>query len=185
VSAGYQLSIAGITLAGFWWLLSGGDPGSWLVGLPTLVFALWALHWLGRAGGPLPSPPGLLRFLSFFIAESTCGGLDVARRILAPALRVNPRLACYRTRLRGSGARLLFTNCVNLLPGTLAADLQRDRLRLHLLDAGVDPERGPGAGAAPAGAGGGPRLPRNPPPEVTRPCPRLPPGCWRPCCCCC
>jgi len=109
-------------------------------GLPALVFALWALHWLGRAGGPLPSPPGLLRFLPFFIAESTRGGLDVARRILAPALRVNPGLACYRTRLRGSGARLLFTNCVNLLPGTLAADLQRDRLRLHLLDAGVDPE---------------------------------------------
>jgi len=65
----------------------------------------------------------------------------VARRILAPVLRVNPGLVSYRTRLRGSGARLLFTNCVNLLPGTLAADLQRDRLRLHLLDAGVDPER--------------------------------------------
>lgn len=138
----YRLSIAGIALAGFWWLLSGGDPGSWLVGLPVLVFALWAPHRLGRTTGPLPALLGLLRFLPFFIAESIRGGLDVARRILAPIPRVNPGLASYRTRLRGSGARLLFAYCVSLLPGTLAADLEQDRLRLHLLDAGVDPERG-------------------------------------------
>ena len=31
-------------------------------------------------------------------------------------------------------------NCISLLPGTLAADLDGDRVVLHLLDTGVDPE---------------------------------------------
>lgn len=127
----------GLSLAFLWWLFSGGAPGSWLIGLPTVVLALWLAH----PGGPRISLFGVLRFLPFFTAESIRAGLDVARRTLAPKLRVNPGLAVYRTRLKTSGARLFFTNCVSLLPGTLAADLERDRLRLHLLDTGTDPDR--------------------------------------------
>ncbi len=135
-----QLLIPTLALAGFWWLLSGGSTGSWLVGLPAIALALW----LTRGGGPisaaLPSPGGLLRFVPFFLRESVRGGLDVAARTLAPRLRIAPGLSTYRTGLSGNGARLLFANCVSLLPGTLAADLDGDLLRLHLLDAGLDPD---------------------------------------------
>ena len=34
------------------------------------------------------------------------------------------------------------TNCISLLPGTLAARLDGDRVELHLLDESVDPEPG-------------------------------------------
>ena len=37
-------------------------------------------------------------------------------------------------------ARVLMTNCISLLPGTLAARLDGDRVELHLLDESMDPE---------------------------------------------
>jgi multicomponent Na+:H+ antiporter subunit E len=131
-------------LGGLWWLLSGGSAGSWLVGLPAIALALW----LGREarggqggikGGGL-SVVGLVRFLPFFLVESVRGGLDVAARTLVPHMRIAPGLGSYRTRLNGGAARLLFANCVSLLPGTLSAELDGDVLQLHLLDARQSPE---------------------------------------------
>jgi len=134
--------IPAAALAGFWWLLSGGSAAAWLVGLPAIALALW----LGRGGATAwyarLSPAGLLRFLPFFLVESVRGGLDVTARTLAPRMRIAPGLSAYRIRLRGHSARLLFTSCVSLMPGTLSADLRGDSLRLHLLDAGQDPEPG-------------------------------------------
>jgi multicomponent Na+:H+ antiporter subunit E len=70
------------------------------------------------------------------------GGLDVARRTLAPRLRIQPGFKNYRLQLNDPSARILFTNCLSLLPGTLAARLDGNHVELHLLDAGEDPEPG-------------------------------------------
>jgi len=83
---------------------------------------------------------GLSRFIVFFLRESVRGGFDVARRTLAPRLRIQPGFKNYRIRLNEPLARVLLINCISLLPGTLAARLDGDRVELHLLDAGVDPE---------------------------------------------
>ena len=127
--------IPGLGLALLWWLLTDGALGAWLVGLPTIALALW----LSRPAGLHCSIGGVLQFVPFVVAESVRGGLDVAARTLAPVPRVNPGLADFPIRLRSPQARLLLTYCVSLLPGTLAADLDRDRLRLHLLDVAMDP----------------------------------------------
>ena len=71
-------------------------------------------------------------------SESLRGGIDVARRVLSPRLDVAPGFLTYRTRLSGPQARLLFVNSVSLLPGTLAADLQDDRLTIHALDSDAE-----------------------------------------------
>lgn len=126
-------------LAGLWWLLSGGDPASWVVGLPAVVAATWSAWRLGTGAGTSLSTIGLLRFLPLFAWESVRGGIDVARRTLAPRMRVRPGLVVYRIRLRRQDARVFFANCVCLLPGTLAADLRGDHLDVHLLEAGTDP----------------------------------------------
>ncbi|MES9974922.1 MAG: cation transporter, partial [Candidatus Thiodiazotropha sp.] len=44
----------------------------------------------------------------------------------------------YRMRLTQLSARRLFVNCLSLLPGTLAADLDGEYLRIHALDRGID-----------------------------------------------
>lgn len=121
-----------------WWLLTDGDPASWMVGAPTVLAAAWVSWYLraGQVGGV--SPSGLLRFLPVFLWESIRGGIDVARRVLSRRMRVGPGLFDYRLRLQGQQARLLFVNAVSLVPGTLAADQDDDRLRVHVLDCGTD-----------------------------------------------
>jgi multicomponent Na+:H+ antiporter subunit E len=127
-------------LAGLWWLLADGDPASWVVGLPAVAAALWASRRLRPPRAGVLSVPGLLRLLPLFLWESLRGGVDVTRRSLAPRMRIRPGLAEYRIGLQREDARVFFTNCVSLLPGTLAADLDGDRLDLHLLDTGADLE---------------------------------------------
>ena len=128
-----NLVVPVLSLALLWWLLSDGEPSSWMVGVPAVLLAVWAGRRVGAPSGGV-SILGLLRFLPFFIWESIRGGIDVAGRVVGPRLRVTPGLTLYRTRLSGPQARLLFVNSVSLLPGTLAADIEDDRLQIHALD---------------------------------------------------
>lgn len=134
-----RLLVPGLFLAAFWWLLTGGEPASWGIGLPVVLSATWARHRLKRGEGASYSLRGLIRFLPFFFWQSLWGGLDVARRTLSPRLPVDPGFFLYRTRLSQPQARVFFANCISLLPGTLSADLQDDRINVHLLDAATDP----------------------------------------------
>jgi multicomponent Na+:H+ antiporter subunit E len=129
-----------LAFASLWWLLAGGALGSWLVGIPAVLAASWAAHRLAVGERRTISVSGVLRFLPLFLWESLRGGIDVARRTLSPRLRIQPGFALYRMGLQQDDARVFFANCVCLLPGTLAADLQRDRLRVHMLDAGLNPQ---------------------------------------------
>lgn len=126
-----------LALAGVWWLLSGGEPASWIVGVPAVASASWLAYRL-RDDGPAVSLIGAARFVPFFLWESLRGGLDVARRTLAPKLRISPGFTVYRTSLSDPKVRVFFVGCVNLLPGTLAADLEDDRVNIHQLDVAVD-----------------------------------------------
>ena len=134
------LRYALITLAfvALWWLLTGGDLSSWMVGVPTVLAAVWTTRRLGVGERWAISVSGLLRFVPLFVSDSLRGGIDVARRTLAPRLRIQPGFAVYQTALQPLDARVFFANCVCLLPGTLAADLQGKQLNVHLLDVGLD-----------------------------------------------
>jgi multicomponent Na+:H+ antiporter subunit E len=125
-------------LAGLWWLIVQGRADAWLVGLPAVALASLASAHLG--GQPLPrvSPRGLFAFLVLFLKESVRGGVDVARRTLGPELRIAPGFRRYRLHVSHPAARVLLINCISLLPGTLAADLDGDHAELHLLDTAVD-----------------------------------------------
>ncbi|MET0072516.1 MAG: Na+/H+ antiporter subunit E [Candidatus Thiodiazotropha sp.] len=121
-----------------WFLLTGSDWKSWLVGLPVVVLASWSILRLrGPAGGRFDLM-GLLRFLPYFVRESVLGGIDVVSRVMHPTMRIAPGFFDYRMQLTQSSARLLFVNSLSLLPGTLAADLDGDTLRIHALDRGLD-----------------------------------------------
>lgn len=122
--------------AALWWLLSNGDPASWIIGLPAVIVAAWSAQRLGKAS--TISLTGLLRFIPFFAWESLRGGLDVAMRTLSPRMRIEPGFVAYDTALRGTSARVFFAGCVNLLPGTLAADINENRLDVHQLDLNTD-----------------------------------------------
>lgn len=125
-------------VAGLWWVITGGDPGSWLVGVPAVFAAAWAAERLRARPGPRFSIGGLLRFAPFFLWGSLRGGIDVARRTLGLRLRISPSFTEYRVQLAHPSARVFFANSVSLLPGTLTADLSGEQLRVHLLADDLD-----------------------------------------------
>ena len=127
--------------AGLWWVISGGSSGSWLIGLLAVALAVWASRRLHRPSGVRISGLGLLKFAPFFLWESLRGGIDVALRTLSPRMRIEPGFLRYRTQLQSEPARILFANCVSLLPGTLASDLRQDWLEIHSLNLADDPQR--------------------------------------------
>ena len=126
-------------LAGLWWVLTNGSAASWLIGLPALASAAWASRRLSGSTRPRISFMGLIRFLPFFIWQSLRGGADVALRTMAPHMRIHPGFSRYRTGLKTLSARTFFTNCISLLPGTLAAELQDEWIEVHVLNSRSNP----------------------------------------------
>ncbi|MCP5141866.1 MAG: Na+/H+ antiporter subunit E [Chromatiales bacterium] len=150
------LAPAALIAAGVWLVLSGGAPGSLIVGVPTILAAVWAGARLRGAARKATSPSGvdlrwsaLPAFIAFYLYESMRGGLDVAGRVLSPTARLRPGFIDYPSTLRSPAAQLLFANSVSLLPGTLTADLDGARLRVHVLhlDGSPDADREAGAGS--------------------------------------
>jgi len=101
-------------LAFLWWLIAQGQTNAWLIGLPTVALAAMASVYLGRATSPEISLAGLSGFMVLFLRESVRGGIDVARRTLAPRLRIRPGFKTYRMQLTDPSARVLLVNCLSL-----------------------------------------------------------------------
>lgn len=119
-----------------WWALAGGDPWSWVVGVPAVVAAALLNLSLAPPRAAAGSVAGCARFLPFFLWQSLRGGLDVALRAFAPALPLQPGFVHYPWRLPEGPARVLFANAVSLAPGTLSALVEDDSLTVHVLDLG-------------------------------------------------
>ena len=129
-----------ITLfAGLWWIIAQGQTDAWLIGLPAVALAAMARISLSNNALPRLSIIGLFRFITLFITESISGGIDVARRTLTPELRVQPGFSQYRLTLGDPRARVLFVNCISLLPGTLSASFDDDCVEIHQLDMRQNP----------------------------------------------
>lgn len=90
----------------------------------------------------LLSPLYLLRYLGYFLVQLALSNLDMARRVLSPALPLNPGLVEVRTGLQSELGRMLLANSITLTPGTLTVDVEGDRLLIHWIDCtpGVDLE---------------------------------------------
>lgn len=88
---------------------------------------------LPRVRSPRWSPLGLARLTLAFLWRSLVGGMDVARLALAPRRVPAPELIGYALRLPAGAGRNLFMGTLSLMPGTLAASLEGDRLEIHVL----------------------------------------------------
>jgi multicomponent Na+:H+ antiporter subunit E len=128
-----------ILFAGIWFVIAQGQADSWLIGVPAVILAAMASVSLSGHALPRLSVRGLFRFIIMFLRESISGGIDVTRRTLSPALHIQPGFIRYPFVLEVPLQRVLFVNCVSLLPGTLASRLDQDTVELHLLDTDQDP----------------------------------------------
>jgi multicomponent Na+:H+ antiporter subunit E len=78
---------------------------------------------------------GALRFVPLFLWSAAVGGFDVALRAFRPGPPIAPDLLAYHLRLEADRApATFFVNLISLLPGTLCAEVEGARLRLHVVD---------------------------------------------------
>ena len=109
-------------------------PANLVVGLLASAAATWASVKL------LPPAIGrvrlgqLLMLLPRFLWQSLVAGTDVARRVFAPRLRLQPGFVDYPVGLPRGAARNAFELIASLMPGSVASGETQGTIKFHCLD---------------------------------------------------
>ena len=133
----WALTVAAMLML-VWLVLTGGDGLPY--GLAAALLAAAISAWVAPGMVFTPRPLGLLRFVALFLYNSVVGGADVGWRAMHPAMPIQPRWIDYHIRLQHPASRTLFLLTVNLTPGTLAANLRGDSMRVHAITADTEAE---------------------------------------------
>lgn len=151
--------VAGVALAGLWLFVRGigrtgdlslGDAGVVLVeeGLIGLGIGLGLAFYTRdlyaervNAGGILRALPYALIYLALFLKELITANVEVAYRVIAPSLPIEPDVYEVPLRVETDLAVTIIANSITLTPGTLTMDYdpERNALYVHTL-AGPDRE---------------------------------------------
>lgn len=125
----------GAVYAMLWLVLS--DNQGWGFGLVVIALAVFCAV-SAKLTLPRISWRYLPGFLVFFLSRMLVGGVDVARRTLGRKPDVEPGWVEHRLQGTSASAHLLLSATTGLLPGTLAARIDGDILRVHSLDTRSD-----------------------------------------------
>jgi multicomponent Na+:H+ antiporter subunit E len=70
-------------------------------------------------------------YLFVFIWECIKANLDVAYRVLHPAMPIRPGIVKVKTSLKSDLAKMLLANSITMTPGTISVDIIDDNLYIH------------------------------------------------------
>lgn len=124
-----------------WLLLNGSLAWEYLLSgiIVTAILAGWSTLRFPILAGIRITPRSIkafILFLGIFAFELVKSNFDVARRVLSPALPINPGIVAVKTKLADPVARLLLANAITLTPGTFTIDVAGDTFFIHWIDAG-------------------------------------------------
>ncbi|WP_162924597.1 Na+/H+ antiporter subunit E [Rubrobacter indicoceani] len=133
----FGFAIWAVLLSALWLMLTGGSTSNWYIGVLAVVAGAALGVYLGRGGsGWSLKVGGALRFAPFFLLRSLSGGLDVAVRAVRPSLPLELEMVEFEFSIENHPARIFMVCVLGLLPGTLGARLEGDRLHIHSLVGG-------------------------------------------------
>jgi multicomponent Na+:H+ antiporter subunit E len=72
-----------------------------------------------------------LVYLIVFIWECIKANIDVAYRVLHPAMPIRPGIVKVKTTLKSDMAKMLLANSITMTPGTISVDIIDDCLYIH------------------------------------------------------
>ena len=72
-----------------------------------------------------------LVYLAVFIWECIKANIDVAYRVLHPAMPIRPGIVKVKTTLKSDMAKMLLANSITMTPGTISVDIIDDYLYIH------------------------------------------------------
>ena len=70
-------------------------------------------------------------YLFIFVWECIKANLDVAYRVLHPAMPIRPGIVKVKTTLKSDLAKMLLANSITMTPGTISVDIIDDWLYIH------------------------------------------------------
>ncbi|MCD6116749.1 Na+/H+ antiporter subunit E [bacterium] len=124
---------------GLWVLLTGiNDPQEIITGA-IIACLVSSLFWSSTDiwGEIQINPKAILYALiyPFVFAEALIrANLDVARRVIAPSLPINPGIVKVKTKLKSRIGKLILANSITLTPGTLTVETNGENFYIHWID---------------------------------------------------
>jgi multicomponent Na+:H+ antiporter subunit E len=83
-----------------------------------------------------------VKYLFVFLKALVVANFDVARRVVSPALPINPGIVKFKTQLQSDFGKMVLANSITLTPGTLTVDMIDDTFYIHWIDVTTtDPEK--------------------------------------------
>lgn len=114
-----------------WWILAGGDVSSLPLGAVAAGVATGCL--LSPTARPFLRPLQVAAFVGPFLVRGLCGALGVALKALHPGNRIEPGWVTFPLSRPGGAANAFVGSVMSVLPGTLAAGPEGDRMAVHVL----------------------------------------------------
>ena len=134
--------VVGVLLAILWLFVRGValDPaaivGEFLVGLAfglPVAFAFRRFYTEHVAlGRNLRATPYVVLYVAVFVKELVTANLDVAYRVLAPGMRIEPDVVVVPLRVQTDAAVTTIANSITLTPGTLTMDYDEENNTLYV-----------------------------------------------------
>lgn len=75
-----------------------------------------------------------IMYIFVFLTELIKANIDVTKRVLSPALPINPGIVKVETSLNSKMARLILANSITLTPGTFTIEIHENALYIHWID---------------------------------------------------
>lgn len=134
-----QRAILGVVLFGLWIVLSLPVDGQNLIvgAVVALLIAVLPLPGPAVYGEIVLLPRRIVvavAYLFVFLAAVVKSNIDVAFRVLAPTLPINPGIVRVKTKLRSRLGRLLLANSITLTPGTISVAVHGDDIYVHWIN---------------------------------------------------
>jgi multicomponent Na+:H+ antiporter subunit E len=132
-----------VILAGFWFLLSGHTSALLLtLGLASAVLATWIIARMDQQDkAPIVMVFSLefVRYMGWLLWQVAVANIDVARRIWAPSMPIQPAWRKIDVKLKQPLSKTIYANSITLTPGTVTTDVGEDYFIVHALNAsGID-----------------------------------------------
>ena len=119
----------------FWIFLSASFE--W-IHLGLGLICSFAVAWLNSGHSPFVPKFrlwfGILLYLPWLFYKIVESSLHLSKLILHPALPIDPQLISVESKLQHHAAVVLFGNSITLTPGTITAEVNRNKFIVHVMD---------------------------------------------------
>jgi multicomponent Na+:H+ antiporter subunit E len=127
-----------LILFGLWLIIAGTTWDEWLIGgFVSLIISLIFAPRMQILGDVKWSPQSLISmflYLFIFLGELFKSAIDVALRVLARELPINPGIVKVRTKLKSRMGRIVLANSITLTPGTMTVETIGEFFYIHWID---------------------------------------------------